>query len=95
MNDELQRLYKLGMRRLFIVGAPPLGCCPVLRGEKECDAVATYMSSQYNIAVASLLRDMSDKYPDMLYSLFDPSIALLEYIRQPEVNGTDRRPTSL
>lgn len=58
----------------------------MLRG-KECDAVANYMSSQYNIAVASLLRDMSDKYPDMLYSLLDPSIALLDYIQRPEANG--------
>ncbi|VAI14388.1 unnamed protein product [Triticum turgidum subsp. durum] len=84
MNDELQRLYKLGMRRMFIIGAAPLGCCPVLRGKDECDALANYMSAQYNIKVASLLRD---KYPDMLYSLFDPSIALLDYFQRPEANG--------
>ncbi|KAM3255014.1 hypothetical protein ACQJBY_048431 [Aegilops geniculata] len=87
LKDQLQRLYKLGMRRMFIIGAAPLGCCPVLRGKEECDALANYMSSQYNIKVASLLRDMSDKYPDMLYSLFDPSIVLLDYFQRPEANG--------
>ncbi|KAF7071096.1 hypothetical protein CFC21_076504 [Triticum aestivum] len=87
LQDQLQRLYKLGMRRMFIIGAAPLGCCPVLRGKEECDALANYMSSQYNIKVASLLRDMSDKYPDMLYSLFDPSIAMLDYFQRPEANG--------
>ncbi|CAM0949253.1 unnamed protein product [Alopecurus aequalis] len=92
LKGQLQRMYDLGMRKLFVVGAAPLGCCPVLRGRapaNECDKEANDLSARYNIAVASLLDDMSARHPDMRYSLFDVATTLLEYIRQPQTNGYD------
>jgi hypothetical protein len=83
-------MYDLGMRKLFVVGAAPLGCCPVLRVRTpagECDAKANDLAARYNIEVASLLKDMSARHPDMRYSLFDASTALLQYIRQPQAKG--------
>ena len=86
-------MYDLGMRKLFVVGAAPLGCCPVLRDRQpanECDTRANDLSARYNVEVASLLADMSARHPDMSYSLFNAATALLQYIQQPQTNGRHR-----
>ncbi|KAL6880666.1 hypothetical protein ACP4OV_012231 [Aristida adscensionis] len=91
LKRQLQRLYELGMRRLFFVGTAPLGCVPLLRQlsllTNDCHAGANAMSVQYNRAVASLLRDMSAQHGDFHYAFFDTSAALLDYIREPQANG--------
>ncbi|OEL20785.1 GDSL esterase/lipase [Dichanthelium oligosanthes] len=90
LEHQLQRLYELGMRRLFFVGAAPIGCVPLMRElnllTKECHPGANDMSIQYNAAVASLLRSMSERHPDFRYS-FDTHTALMQYIDKPEANG--------
>uniref|UniRef100_A0A0E0KFT7 Uncharacterized protein n=1 Tax=Oryza punctata TaxID=4537 RepID=A0A0E0KFT7_ORYPU len=90
LKRQLQTLYDRGMRRLFFVGAAPLGCCPLIRQlspTKECDAQANYMSTRYNDAAIVLLRDMSETHPDFTYSFFDTFTALLQSIRDPEAHG--------
>uniref|UniRef100_A0ACD5TIF2 Uncharacterized protein n=1 Tax=Avena sativa TaxID=4498 RepID=A0ACD5TIF2_AVESA len=90
LEGQLQRMYELGMRKLFVVGAAPIGCCPVLRERapgNECDAEANDLSARYNVVVASLLRQMSGRHPDFRYSLFDAAGALLQYIQRPQENG--------
>ncbi|KQK14339.1 GDSL esterase/lipase At5g55050 [Brachypodium distachyon] len=90
LEGQLERMYALGMRKLFVVGAAPLGCCPVLRKgtpRKECHAEANELSAQYNVEVAARLRDMRARHPDMRYSFFDGSTALLDYIKEPKANG--------
>ncbi|KAM0917003.1 hypothetical protein ACQ4PT_009832 [Festuca glaucescens] len=85
-------MYDLGMRKLFVVGAAQLGGCPGLRVRapaKECDARANDLAARYNVAVASILDDMSARHPDFRYSLFDAATALLQYIRKPQTNGYD------
>jgi hypothetical protein len=93
-----ERMYDLGMRKLFVVGAAPLGCCPGLRVRapaKECDARANDLAARYNVAVASILDGMSARHPDFPYSMFDAATALLRYIRQPQTNGTHRSAKNL
>ncbi|TVU46334.1 hypothetical protein EJB05_05860, partial [Eragrostis curvula] len=90
LKSQMERMYELGMRKLFFVGAAPLGCVPLLRERsltKQCHAEANSLSVKYNIAAASLLRDMSTQHPDFRYSFFDTSTALLKYIQEPEANG--------
>jgi len=89
-------MYALGMRRLFFVGAAPLGCIPLLRererslhNSKGCNAEANSLSVEHNTAVASLLRDLSARHSDFQYSFFNTSTALLLYIQELEANGTD------
>ncbi|KAJ1294707.1 hypothetical protein BS78_01G166200 [Paspalum vaginatum] len=95
LKRQLQRLYYLGMRRLFFVGAAPIGCVPLMRERSRlavtatggCHQGANDMSVQYNTAVASLLRDISIQHKDFQYSFFDTYTALMEYINEPEANG--------
>ncbi|KAF8722013.1 hypothetical protein HU200_022637 [Digitaria exilis] len=91
LERQLQRLYELGMRRLFLVGAAPIGCLPVMREvnllTKECHAVANDMSVRYNTAVASLLAGMSSRHGDFRYSFFDSYTALMQLIDDPRPNG--------
>lgn len=95
-NSELfldfQRLYELGMRRLFFVGAAPIGCLPLMRElnllTQECHPGANDLSVRYNAEVASLLRSMSARHPDFRYSFFDGYTALMQYIDKPQANGT-------
>ena len=73
---EFQRMYELGVRRLFFVGAGPLGCYPLLRQRSlamECDAEASSLSARYSAAAAAVLRDMSStrRRPGFRYSFFD------------------------
>ena len=89
-------MYALGMRRLFFVGAAPLGCIPLLRERERsldnsqgCYAEANSLSVEYNTAVASLLRGLSARQSDFQYSFFNTSTALLLYIQELEANGTD------
>ncbi|KAL6637352.1 hypothetical protein ACP70R_024924 [Stipagrostis hirtigluma subsp. patula] len=88
--DSLAQTLKCQLQ-VFFVGAAPLGCVPLLRElsplTKDCHAEANYMSSRYNEAVATLLHDMRAQHQDFQYSFFDASMALLEYIQQPEANG--------
>lgn len=92
-------MYGLGMRRLFFVGAAPLGCIPLMREQRSlgvdnsqgCNAEASSLSVEYNTAVASLLRDLSAQHSDFQYSFFNTSTALLLYIQELEANGTDDR----
>ncbi|RLN39860.1 hypothetical protein C2845_PM01G36270 [Panicum miliaceum] len=88
--SEFQRMYRLGMRRLFFVGTGPLGCYPLLRQRSlatECDAEASSLSVRYRAAAAAILRDMSTRRPGFRYSPFDQYTALLGYIQEPEANG--------
>jgi len=84
-------MYELGVRRLFFVGAGPLGCYPLLRQRSlamECDAEVSSLSTRYSAAAAAVLRDMSStrRRPGFRYS-FDQYTALLGYIQEPEANG--------
>ncbi|PUZ38137.1 hypothetical protein GQ55_9G173000 [Panicum hallii var. hallii] len=91
LERQLQRLYELGMRRLFLVGPAPIGCLPVMRElnllTKECHAGANDMAARYNAAAASLLRRMSERHPDFRYAFFDVRAALMRYIDEPQANG--------
>jgi len=92
LKGQLQRMYALAMRKLFVVGAAPIGCCPVLREHapgNECDAEANDLSDRYNVVVASILREMSARHPDFRYSLFSAATAVLQYIKRPQENGYD------
>ncbi|XP_066369059.1 GDSL esterase/lipase At1g71250-like isoform X2 [Miscanthus floridulus] len=94
LKRQLQRMYGLGMRRLFFVGAAALGCIPLLRERERsldnsqgCYAEANSLSVEYNTAVASLLRGLSARHSDFQYSFFNTSTALLLYIQELEANG--------
>jgi hypothetical protein len=71
------------MRRLFFVGAAPLGCIPLMREQRSlgvdnsqgCNAEASSLSVEYNTAVASLLRDLSAQHSDFQYSFFNTGSA--------------------
>jgi len=80
------------MRRLFFVGAAPIGCVPLMRELSRlttgnCHDGANDMSVRYNAAVRSLLADMSTQHQDFHYAFFDSYTALLRYIEEPEANG--------
>ncbi|CAN6298682.1 unnamed protein product [Urochloa humidicola] len=91
LQRQLQRLYELGMRRLFFVGAAPIGCVPLMREvnllTKECHPGANDMSAHYNAAVASILHNLSTRRPDFRYSFFDTHTALMQFINEPQANG--------
>ncbi|TKV92737.1 hypothetical protein SEVIR_9G179800v4 [Setaria viridis] len=91
LERQLQRLYELGMRRLFFVGAAPIGCLPLMRElnllTQECHPGANDLSVRYNAEVASLLRSMSARHQDFRYSFFDGYTALMQYIDEPQANG--------
>lgn len=80
------------MRRLFFVGAAPIGCVPLMRELSRlttgnCHDGANDLSVRYNAAVRSLLADMSTQHPDFHYAFFDSYTALMQYINEPEANG--------
>ncbi|KAG0548721.1 hypothetical protein BDA96_01G191400 [Sorghum bicolor] len=96
LRRQLQRLYDLGMRRLFFVGAAPIGCVPLMRELSlsrrlttagGCHDGANDMSARYNAAVRSLLGDMSTQHQDLQYAFFDTYTTLMQHIKEPEANG--------
>lgn len=81
------------MRRLFFAGAAPIGFVPLMRELSrlptgDCHQGANDMSVQYNAAVASLLAGVSTQHQDFHYAFFDGYNALMQYIDEPEANGT-------
>nr|DAD20455.1 TPA_asm: hypothetical protein HUJ06_021918 [Nelumbo nucifera] len=92
-TDTLFRLYSLGARKLAVVGAGAIGCCPSQRNQNqtgECHEQANYWSLKYNQGFISLLQELKSELKDMNYSFFDTYTLLLNFIQKPAAYGTSK-----
>nr|DAD23395.1 TPA_asm: hypothetical protein HUJ06_024858 [Nelumbo nucifera] len=91
LRGQLKRIYNLGARKLVMVGAGAIGCCPSQRNQNktgECNQETNYWSLKYNEGVRSLLLELKSDLPDINYSFFDTYTVLLNFIQKPSVYGT-------
>ncbi|XP_010244496.1 PREDICTED: GDSL esterase/lipase At5g55050-like [Nelumbo nucifera] len=90
LRGQLKRLYSLGARKLAVVGAGAIGCCPSQRNQNqtgECHEQANYWSLKYNQGFISLLQELKSELKDMNYSFFDTYTLLLNFIQKPAAYG--------
>jgi phospholipase/lecithinase/hemolysin len=90
----LQKLYKLGARRMNIAGAPPIGCVPSQRTnagglERECVALYNQAAVVYNAALEKEIKRLngSDELPGSVLKYIDLYTPLLDMIQRPQAYG--------
>lgn len=67
-----QNLFKLGARKLAIVGVPPIGCCPfsrLLDDISRCHKEMNEYARDFQTTLGALLKKLSSEYEGMKYSL--------------------------
>ncbi|CAN4083515.1 unnamed protein product [Withania somnifera] len=70
--NQLQDLYNLGARKFGVVGIPPIGCCPAIRGVTfggACNETLNGYAQIFYNTTHNLLQDFSSTNPGMNFSL--------------------------
>lgn len=88
----LQDLYRLGARRIGVLGLPPLGCVPsqrTLKGGLERNCVENYneMSELFNSKLSAEIDNLNNKYPEARIVYGDIYYSLLDITHSPQKYG--------
>lgn len=88
----IQDLYKVGARRMGILGVPPIGCVPsqrTLRGgpNRECVKIYNQMAELFNSKLAAEIKSLNSKYADASIVYVDVYNSLLGLIRDHQKYG--------
>lgn len=88
----IQDLYRLGARRIGVLGLPPLGCVPsqrTLRGGLERKCVDNYneMSQLFNSKLSAEIDNLNNKCPEARIVYGDIYYSLLDIIHNPQKYG--------
>jgi non-ribosomal peptide synthetase component E (peptide arylation enzyme) len=84
-------LYKLGARRLVLLGIAPVGCLPSQRAttvDGECDDDQNYLSELFNSLLrAEMAKVVAASMPAMRYSIANLYNVLSDIIDNPSLAG--------
>jgi hypothetical protein len=84
-------LYKLGARRLVLLGIVPVGCLPRQRAttaDGECDDDQNYLSELFNSLLrAEMAKVVAASMPTMRYSIANLYNVLSDIIDNPSLAG--------
>ncbi|KAL6842388.1 hypothetical protein ACP4OV_027815 [Aristida adscensionis] len=93
-SDFIQKLYKLGARRVNIASAPPVGCVPSQRTnaggvERECVPLYNQAAVVYNAALEKEIKLLSGsgELPGAALQYIDLYTPLLDMIQRPDAYG--------
>ncbi|KAJ0983079.1 hypothetical protein J5N97_011334 [Dioscorea zingiberensis] len=93
LEGELKRIFKLGARKLVLMGTEPIGCWPVVRAlnksSGDCNRELNQVSSLYSEQAVLLLKKLQSEYADMSYSFFNSYRVFDKLIKHPENYGFD------
>ncbi|KAI5640401.1 hypothetical protein M9H77_00187 [Catharanthus roseus] len=87
-SSFIQDLYRLGARRIAILGLPPIGCLPsqrTLRGGPERNCVDNYnqMAELFDSKLEAEINSLNNKYKDSKIVYVDIFNVLLDLIHNP------------
>ncbi|CAN4078649.1 unnamed protein product [Withania somnifera] len=88
--NQLQDLYNLGARKFGVVGIPPIGCCPAIRGATvggACNETLNGYAQIFYNATLSLLQDFSSANPGLNFSLGNSFLMTKAVIDNPVASG--------
>ncbi|KAK3039901.1 hypothetical protein RJ639_027736 [Escallonia herrerae] len=89
MFRDVKAMYRLGARRLVVVGVPPLGCFPLvktLRDETECDKILNTVSLSFNSQIIETLATL-EATTGMKTAFVDIYHVILNAIQNPKRYG--------
>ncbi|KAJ4842436.1 hypothetical protein Tsubulata_027303, partial [Turnera subulata] len=91
-SSFIQDLYGVGVRRLGVVGLPPIGCLPSQRTVnggigRECSESSNQGARLFNSKLSSLIASLSQKFPDAIIVYADIYNVLLSLIQNPQHYG--------
>ncbi|KAK6143329.1 hypothetical protein DH2020_023677 [Rehmannia glutinosa] len=91
---HIKNLYRLGARKFGIINVPAVGCCPSQRlvqkqinGTNGCYEAMNDFALAFDLALDSLLRNISLKLPGIKYSLGNAHRMTLDVITNSEFFG--------
>lgn len=87
----MQRLYKLGARRVLVTGTGPMGCVPAelaTRGTNGgCSAELQKASSLYNPQLIQMLKQLNAKIGQTVFIAADNHQMHTDFISNPQAFG--------
>ncbi|KAK8956898.1 GDSL esterase/lipase EXL3 [Platanthera zijinensis] len=91
-SDFIQKLHRLGARKIGFVGLPPIGCLPfeiTMAGELErkCDEVRNQASVLYNSKISAEIRRLAANFRGTKLVYLDIYTVLLDIIQRPSSFG--------
>ncbi|XP_060199859.1 GDSL esterase/lipase EXL1-like [Lycium barbarum] len=91
-SSFVQDLYRLGARRIGVLGIPPIGCLPsqrTLKGgeERKCVDYLNQAAQLFNSKLATDLSSLGNKFPDSRLVYVDIYNLLLDVINDPQKFG--------
>lgn len=91
-SDFLQKLHRLGARRIGFVGLPPIGCLPfemTMAGEleRECEEVRNQASVLYNSKINEEIRRLASNFKGTKLVYLDIYTVFLDIIQRPSSYG--------
>lgn len=95
LNDNfsllLQRLYKLGARKIVTFDVGPVGCTPFISGKHphpgDCDEEANQVVSYYNQMLPATLNNLTSSLPGSKFALGHANTLATEAIKNPSKFG--------
>ena len=89
--SSLQKLYKLGARRVLVTGTGPMGCVPAelaMRGTNGgCSAALQRAASLYNPQLVRMLRGLNKKIGKTVFVAANTHQSHLDFISNPQAFG--------
>ncbi|GAV85326.1 Lipase_GDSL domain-containing protein [Cephalotus follicularis] len=88
----IKELVKLGVRKIGVFSAPPIGCVPSQRTlgggiDRECSQKANNLAKLFNSKLSSQIDGLSKEFPDSRIVYLDVYNPLLSLIKNPAKNG--------
>ena len=92
LNLWLQRLYKLGARRVLVTGTGPMGCVPAERAMRsrngECAAELQQASALFNPQLVQMLQGLNKKFHADVFIVANTHKMHMDFITNPQAFGT-------
>ncbi|XP_012570842.1 GDSL esterase/lipase EXL3-like isoform X1 [Cicer arietinum] len=91
-SNFLQEIYKLGGRRMFVFGAPPIGCLPSQRTVqggilRTCAEKLNYVAKLFNLKLSNNIDSLNSNLPKSRVTYVDVYTPLLDIILNPQKYG--------
>ncbi|XP_059646323.1 GDSL esterase/lipase EXL3-like [Cornus florida] len=91
-SNFMQDLYKMGARRIAVLGLPPCGCLPSQRSlfggeQRQCVEKYNEAAQLFNSKLSEQLKSLDSKLPDSKIVYIDIYSPLLDLIQNPNTYG--------
>lgn len=92
MQPTLQRLYKLGPRRVLVTGTGPLGCVPAELAQHsrrgECAQELQKAASLFNPQLVQMLRQLNNEYGRDVFIAANTNQMHMDFVTNPRQFGS-------